>query len=165
MARKGMGVVVLFGIIVFVILTNYASSSLPYGKIIFVDDDFTNEPSNHKWNTIQAAIDDADDGDIIFVFEGIYMENIFVDKSINLIGEGADKVIIDGNSRLYAVNLLADGIRMENFTIKNGIEAGIYTEYDNIVIKNCKITANELFGISSKVYNHSFLRMHVLQLL
>ncbi len=140
-----MGVVILLAIFLFSI--NATNSSLPYGKIIFVDDNFTNEPSNHKWNTIQAAIDDAEDGDIVFVFEGTYNENIFVDKRIALIGESTDNVIIDGNSRLYTVNLLANGIVMENFTIRGGLEAGIYTEYENITIKNCKITNNELFGI------------------
>ncbi|RLF47035.1 MAG: hypothetical protein DRN29_03655, partial [Thermoplasmata archaeon] len=166
MAKKGMGLFILLAILGYGILMATASYSLPYGKIIFVDDDFTNDPQNHKWNTIQAAIDDAEDGDIIFVFAGTYEENIFVDKQITLIGENAENVIIDGNSRKYAVNLLADGIKMENFSVRNGVDAGIYIEYDNVEIKNCIITANGLYGLeiasdNVTIINCSFHNMPV----
>jgi parallel beta-helix repeat protein len=36
-------------------------------KTIYVDDDFIDDPANHKWNTIQEGVDDANDGDTIIV--------------------------------------------------------------------------------------------------
>jgi nitrous oxidase accessory protein len=48
--------------------------------------------------TIAAAINNATDGDIIFVKKGIYTETPFrINKTLSLIGEGADATIISFN--------------------------------------------------------------------
>ena len=125
----------------------------PPQRIIFVDDDFTNDPANHKWNTIQAAIDDASDGDIVFVFDGVYQENIFVNKRIKLVGEDTGKVTINGNSIPYTVNLLADGIVMENFTLRGGSEATLYVQSNNVIIKNCDISSQR-FAVQIQSQNN-----------
>ena len=66
---------------------NASMPSVP--KTIYVDDDFSDEPSEHKWDTIQEGVDDAADGDIVIVYAGVYVENVDVSKRISLIGEGA----------------------------------------------------------------------------
>ena len=56
----------------------------------YVDDDGTVE-----YTSIQDAIDNASDGDTIFVYNGIYEEESFsINKSINLIGEDKENTII-----------------------------------------------------------------------
>jgi len=45
--------------------------------------------------TIQQAINHAKDGDTIKVLAGVYRENIIVNKSISIIGDGANITIID----------------------------------------------------------------------
>lgn len=51
-------------------------------KTIVVPDDYP---------TIEAAIENATDGDTIFVKKGIYEENpLQINKTLSLIGEGAD---------------------------------------------------------------------------
>ncbi|HDS59740.1 MAG TPA: hypothetical protein ENN54_05570, partial [Thermoplasmatales archaeon] len=116
---------------------------VPEGKLIFVDDDFTDDPPNHKWDSITKALNDADDGDVIFVFNGRYEENIFVGHSVHLLGGSQANVVIDGGSALYAVNLLADGIIFENVTVTNG-QTGIYVAngYKNINISRCTVTGS-----------------------
>ena len=47
--------------------------------------------------TIQEAIDNANNGDTVFVKSGIYYEEVEVDKSINLIGEDRNTTIIMGS--------------------------------------------------------------------
>ncbi|GAH12836.1 unnamed protein product, partial [marine sediment metagenome] len=51
-----------------------------------------------NYTKIQDAIDDANDGDTVFVFDDSspYYENVMVDKSISLIGENKETTIIDG---------------------------------------------------------------------
>jgi parallel beta-helix repeat protein len=68
----------------------FLNASLPsVPKTIYVDDDFTDDPSEHRWDTIQEGVDDAADGDIVIVYAGVYVENVDVSKRISLIGEGA----------------------------------------------------------------------------
>ncbi len=68
----------------------FLNASLPsVPKTIYVDDDFTDDPSEHRWDTIQEGVDDAADGDTVIVYAGVYVENVDVSKRISLIGEGA----------------------------------------------------------------------------
>ena len=48
-----------------------------------------------NYTNIQDAIDDASDGDTIFVYSGVYPADIIIDKSISLIGENQDNTIIE----------------------------------------------------------------------
>jgi len=71
------------------------------GKTIYVDDDWEDDPDNHKWNTIQEGIDDAKDGDTVYVYSGTYEENIDIKhKSSNLIGETEEYPLIKGSLSL-----------------------------------------------------------------
>ena len=47
------------------------------------------------YESIQESIDNANEGDTIYIRNGIYYETIVINKSITLIGEGEDKTIID----------------------------------------------------------------------
>jgi parallel beta-helix repeat protein len=49
-------------------------------------------PNNYTF--IQDAIDNSSDGDTVFVFNGIYYENVKINKIINLIGEDKKNTII-----------------------------------------------------------------------
>jgi pectin methylesterase-like acyl-CoA thioesterase len=50
-----------------------------------------------NYTKIQDAIDNASEGDTIFVHNGIYNENITIIKTINLIGEDKNTTIINGS--------------------------------------------------------------------
>ena len=52
-----------------------------------------------NYTKIQDAIDDACDGDTVFVFDDSspYYGNVVVNKSINLIGEDKNTTVIDGS--------------------------------------------------------------------
>jgi len=68
----------------------FMDASMPsVPKTIYVDDDFSDDPAGHKWDTIQEGVDDAADGDTVIVYAGVYVENVDVSKQISLIGEGA----------------------------------------------------------------------------
>ena len=61
-----------------------------YGATIYVPQDYT---------TIQAAIDNANDEDIISVASGTYNENIIIQtKNISVIGENQETTFIEGNT-------------------------------------------------------------------
>ena len=97
--------------------------------------------------TIAAAVNHASPGDVIAVKQGIYYENIQINKSLSLLGENSENTIIIGNGGSNApavLTLAAAGIKVSGFTIEsddNSIPTlnawGI-----NIQGDNCKITGN-----------------------
>ncbi len=111
-----------------------------------------------NYTSIQGAIDDAEDGDTVFVYDDSspYYENVVMDKSIMLIGEDKNTTIIDGNETGDVIKVTADNVSISNFTITNSGwgdpltgsgEAGIhvYSDYNNIYENN--ITRNNCKGI------------------
>ena len=100
--------------------------------------------------TIQKAIDSANEGDAVFVYNGTYYEHVVVNKSISLVGENRDFTIIDANGTGSGISIRANKVRVTGFTIKESgyLESGIYVEpcRDNVISRN-KIT-NNYEGIS-----------------
>ncbi|MEA1864004.1 MAG: NosD domain-containing protein, partial [Euryarchaeota archaeon] len=99
-------------------------------ETIYVDDDFVDDPPNHKWNTIQEGIDDAYDGTTIIVSDGIYNENVDVDKCLTIRSEnGADATIVQAESSSdHVFEVTDDWVTISGFTT-TGTEypcAGIY---------------------------------------
>jgi parallel beta-helix repeat protein len=78
-----------------------------------------NGPNNYT--TIQGAIEDASDGDTVFVYDDSspYYENVVVDKSINLRGEDRDTTFIDGDKNGDAVTVTVDWANISGFSIRN----------------------------------------------
>jgi hypothetical protein len=87
-------------------------------KTIYVDDDFVDDPPNHKWNTIQEGINDASDGATIIVRDGIYCENVDVDKRLTIRSEnGADATIVQATISDHVFEVTADYVNITGFTV------------------------------------------------
>ncbi|KYK33391.1 MAG: hypothetical protein AYK22_09060 [Thermoplasmatales archaeon SG8-52-3] len=114
-----------------------------------------------NYSKIQDAIDNATNGDTIFVFNDSspYYENLIVDKSINLFGEDRNSTIIDGKVTDSVIVISADHVYVEGFTVTNCIQdlsdAGINIFSDWNTIRNNNIMENKCKGIrlSSSHYN------------
>ena len=77
---------------------------------------------NGNYTKIQDAIDNASIGDTIFVKDDSspYIEHVFINKSINLIGENKHTTIIEWhNSFDFVIVIRADDIIIRDFTIIN----------------------------------------------
>jgi parallel beta-helix repeat protein len=97
----------------------------------------------NNYSKIQDAINDASNGDTVFVYDDSspYYENVVVNKSINLIGENRETTIIDGGgSRGIIIWISIDGVDISGFTLKNSSGIGITilsngnTIYENNII-------------------------------
>jgi len=64
--------------------------------IVYVDDD-----NYADYNTISEAANNSGSGDTIYVYNGTYQENVFVDKSVSLIGENKNATFILGMVVFY----------------------------------------------------------------
>ena len=97
---------------------NSGSSNDSTFKMIFVDDDFDDDPLNHSWDSIQEGVDDASDGDTVVVYAGVYVENVVVDKSLSLVGAEEGTTVINGCLGGDAIRVSADGCVVSGFTIQ-----------------------------------------------
>lgn len=136
---------------------NNARTSRATPITIYVDDDFTDDPANHKWNTIQEGIDDASDGDTVYVYPGMYTDEIHINKTITLMGENRDTTIIKG-SYWSVVTMSAEWVNLSGFSITGagwtyyGDFAGVgLSPYSRI--ENCKVYSNGEIGICVSDYN------------
>jgi parallel beta-helix repeat protein len=146
-----------------------------YGTTLYVGG---SGPGNYT--SIQSAIDNASDGDTIFVYNGTYYENIVIYKTINLIGESKTGTIIDGNRSGDVVNVTADHVKIKGFTIQKcgsllydaGIELqsnytnisdniiqdnrfGMYLYYSNNNTINSNLVQSNKFGVRVHRSNHN----------
>lgn len=98
-------------------------------NIIYVDDD-----GGADYTKIQDAIDNASDGDTIYVYGGFYQERIYIDRSINLNGEDIGDTIIDGGKNGDVIRITKSSVSVSNFTIQN---RSIDEVHDGISLSYC----------------------------
>ncbi len=115
------------------------------GKTLYVGG---SGPGNYT--KIQDAIDNASDGDTVFVYNGTYVENLIVNKSINLIGEDRNTTVIDGNNSGDVVFVSADWVNISGFTLQNSgssswptYDCGIELRSDHNTITNNVFSDND----------------------
>lgn len=142
-------------IIVFLLISIY--SSLFYiqivravSKIIIVPDEYP---------TIQAAIDVAEPKDVVYVRGGTYLEHVIINKPLWLIGEGANRTVIDGQQSGATITIKASNVLIKGFTITGGgtvgglLGQGIGIALYNVA--NCTIINNRMISNRMSVYLHS----------
>ena len=67
--------------------------------------------------SIQDAIDSAAPGDTIYVWAGVYYENIVVNKTLTIIGNSSSDTTINGGGSGSVVTLEANGVNITGFEI------------------------------------------------
>ncbi len=112
------------------------------------------DPSDYS--TIQAALDDAVPGDTVFVYAGIYNENVLLKDGVRLQGEGADVTYITGQQVAGAIPSAVTARRINNAVISGfsitGVRSAvaasyvIYADSASVQITRC-IIGNATIGI------------------
>jgi len=129
--RKGLAVAV---IVLFVSICVIPSTGINVEKVSKTSYDgntlYVGGDGLGNYTKIQDAIDNASDGDTVFVYNDSspYYENLIVNASINLIGANRDNTIIYGNGFTDVITFYAGKITISGFTIKNSgwDNCGIY---------------------------------------
>ncbi len=108
-----------------------------------------------NYSTIQDAVDNASEGDLVFVYSGFYQENIQIHTSISLYGIQETTTIIDGGWSGTVVTISASHTMITGFTIQHAKDdvhsAGIeISNADNVIIEHNVIQDNGMLGISLK---------------
>ena len=134
MKKVSIFVLILLLCFVWVVISNNLTVKAE-AKTIIVPEDF---------GSIQEAIDNAVDGDTVYVKTGEYHENVRINKPISLVGENVDTTIIDGNPPegfRIPVTIESDNVSVSGFKIlygHNGIGVG--------EVKFCSISGNRIAG-------------------
>jgi parallel beta-helix repeat protein len=117
-----------------------------------------NQTQKTPHNTIQGAIDEAEDHDTILVGAGIYSEKLIILKSLSLLGPNADiagvgvrkeEATLDGsnfgaNERGFSI--AANNVTIKGFTVKNYPES-----YGILVLGDSATTPLEGIAISNNI--------------
>jgi parallel beta-helix repeat protein len=112
------------------------------GNILYVGG---SGPNNYTF--IQDAIDNTSNGDLVYVFNGYYFENITIDTEITLIGEDKKQTIIDGYEHGTIITVNASNVTISGCTIQNAIDPLHFGWGSGIVIKSNKNTIyNNIIG-------------------
>jgi len=110
-------------------------------RIWIVDDD---GPADFQ--TIQEAINHANEGDTIFVRSGVYNENVLIDKTLSLIGESENTTIISGREIYYKtwglVTITASNVNFSRFAVYESSMVGMAIFLKGVT--GCNISHNIL---------------------
>ena len=98
---------------------------------------------------IQAAIDFSADGDIVKVKEGLFPEQIVINKDVTVINGSLP--IIDGGGSGDVVTITADGATLDGFEVRNGPN-GVVLDVgaDNVTVQNNEVHTFTSAGIRGK---------------
>ncbi|MFO7676926.1 MAG: right-handed parallel beta-helix repeat-containing protein [Thermoplasmatota archaeon] len=113
--------------------------------IIYVDGNNTLGPwygtLEHPYQYISDAISSATPGDRISVANGIYTENLIINKSLTITGQDTYATIIDGSYNPTIIDITADAVTIQHFTLQNSggdlYDAGIYITSSQNSIQSC----------------------------
>ena len=97
--------------------------------------------------TIQEAVNHANSGDTIFVYNETYYEHVVINKSVSLVGEDKDSTIIDGGGTGSVISVTANNVNINDFTVQNSgsadSDSGIYINSSGNNISHNTITNNK----------------------
>jgi len=145
---------VVFNVLLIVLLTTVLNSCLPLFPVKANGEHHVHNVNTDEYSdSIQEAIDDLDtvSGHTIQV-EAEYnrTEDVVIDKSVYLDGEGRDLTLINGTSGGHVVYVSAPNVKISDFTV-NGSSS--YEDYScicagpnsqNLIVDNCRINNRNL---------------------
>jgi len=124
-----------------VILFVSGSTCYPSEKIVIRPPKVIKVPSD--FSSINAAIENAAEYDIIEVAAGTYNETLVISKNnLRITGGGKDNTIITGNSASNVITVnRGNGFALEKITIQGGY-IGVYCSWAGAALSECRIQNN-----------------------
>ena len=151
------------GKIVLLLAFALAFASMPSAADYYVSttgNDTTGDGSSgNPWATIQFAINRVSAGDTIHIAVGNYTENIEANKSVNLLGAGANNTTISAQlATRHVINVFSNSTNISNLGItgaRNYAKAGVYLNYsERCTIRNNTFYTND-YGVHAYYSNNN----------
>ncbi len=116
-----------------------------------------------NYTKIQDAIDNASDGDTVFVYDDSspYYEHVRINVTLALLGQNRDTTVIDGGGHGDVLTVNRTGVAVAGFTIQRS-EDGIVIHAPNVIIqdstlKNCRYGV-KAFNVETVMITRSEIR-------
>jgi parallel beta-helix repeat protein len=111
----------------------------------------------NNYSKIQDAVNDASDGDMVYVYAGTYNENVLINRSIRLKGSNKNYTYINADCQ-DGIKITCDNVEISGFTIDiekadNWDDSAIDVSSSNNYIHDNNIVNSNWYGIY--VYNSS----------
>ncbi len=156
---------ILIGILLSTIFIPTGESTLKHPITLYVDDDNTEGPwlgtVEAPYQYITDALHNAQQNDCIFVKQGIYREQLLINKSITIQGEHPEKTILDGTTHKYVLRICAPQVHIQNLTFQNttgsSCHAALSITSDTVFLSHL-IIRNAKTGLS--IFNASHHKIH-----
>ncbi len=134
---------------------NQTSSSPPptRSRTIVVD-----QKGNGNFTTILEAIESAQPGDKIRIWDGIYYENVLIQKPLILVGNGTDSTFVIENVNMYVFKISSNNISISHINFTNNVNENKYACVDierseNILLERCSFN-NAYWGIHTYIAHY-----------
>jgi len=115
--------------------------------------------------TIQEAINMANNDDTIRVAAGTYHENVIVNKTITLMGDGQNVTIIEAKEKWKpVVDIIINNVSLSGFTVQGGSSGINVFGYNASRISDNKIVSNNHEGISLVSSHNNIIFSNVISL-
>jgi len=159
-------VILLFIGVAFALSVTAVNTTLtnPYKPLFNGDILYVGGSGPNNYSQIQDAIDDASDGDKVFVYDDSspYNENILINKLIHLIGENRTTTKIDGGYQENTIIITADYCILKNFYIIGEYGLRLDSSHNQISwnifrIQNACIKSLEDSSIDNNTISHNIL--------
>lgn len=156
--RKGLvfGIILLFmGLSILLSTSGVVGETYNSPGTVYVDDDYNKTTPGwgyDRFDKIQNAVENASEGIIIFVYEGIYYEKIELNKPVRLIGQNRKSTFINGGGNEdYIIKMSAEGAEISGFFIKG---KGYSTEKGIVLTaSHCIVSSNEVTDCRCGIYS------------
>ncbi len=108
---------VFLGLNIVIFLAIVALVGSTQGATITVDDD-----GGADYETIQDAVDNSAEGDLIRVYDGTYKENVMMEMKMDVVGNGSATTFVDAGGNGDGIMVTADWTNLSGFSITGAIE-------------------------------------------
>lgn len=108
--------------------------------------------TGQAYSTIQDAIDDANESDTVYIHSGTYNENLVINRSITLTGEGSGTTIIKYGGNGYTIKVTGNNVSISQLSIEN---TGLGSSFSSIFlnsVSNCNIEYNIIKDAGNGLY-------------
>lgn len=146
----------IFTLASFNVQINQHISNIPRTSLTFDSRPVLYVPGNYS--KIQDAIENAVEGTIIYVDEGIYYESLTIEKTVSLIGVINKTILLNVNGQV-SIKITAKNVVISGFVVNTSLSTsnGIYIFRSNHVVVKNNIIVNHRNGIYMRYSSNTLL--------